>query len=539
MEISNRSSGKPSKASLTSVSPCRKIPDRSVPKFILKQTQLCYRMSDVLVSLVIVFPLVIGFWRGVWNLMEYYSKLYGVDPWLCIGVGYSIPFFLYWLQEPLRKHIRPRKMNFVLFYITSRYLLLLHSFGSVNQWRGLWELLDQQLGTGLYSALGSLVLGVAFSMMLKTFCNVLAPPLYIAVDEAYAIHDCPLRFHTPPKLKCSYLLDCLVSVILAASLVVLSWRGLWELADLYLYPDEQIISAVTSLAFGYALVLLLLTCQPYINKTIERLEGWLRLIFADLVTFVGFVGCVFAWRGLWMLYDEYLGTLSGNWVTCIIGGLGSMILGCISTVVVRGVAVDGEVSDNGSSGWPIPYITLLRDSIYDVPFPEPWLFRYLCTPQKMNCHPLKTKTAKEATQKEMQGAQLNAKANLVSVETGETETAKMLQQDVTTIPLRNIDSSTDDEEEQDHQVRISITNPTRDVDIVRGNASSESLPSESYELKSLRKVNNAEQENANVHDRLNLESTSAMLERHHSSTSTASSSPSTSLRHKTQDVSTE
>lgn len=70
-----------------------------------------------------------------------------------------------------------------------------------------------------------------------------------------------------------------------------------------------------------------------------------------------------------------------DWVTTVVGAIGTLVLGCISSIIVRGVAVDGEVSDDGTSEWPIPYVSLLRDSVYDVPFPEPWLFRILCTNQ--------------------------------------------------------------------------------------------------------------------------------------------------------------
>lgn len=161
------------------------------------QSKLCFRMADMAIVMLILFPLSIGFWRGVWQIMDYYSELWGVGPWLSTGIGYSIPFFMYWYQEPLKKHVVPGKMHFVAFYLISRTLLLIHSFGSVNQWRGLWKLIDDLTGLGLDSCLQSLLFGIFFSLIFKTFSNVLAPPLMCCVDEAYTIHDCPLRFKTP------------------------------------------------------------------------------------------------------------------------------------------------------------------------------------------------------------------------------------------------------------------------------------------------------------------------------------------------------
>ena len=43
--------------------------------------------------------------------------------------------------------------------------------------------------------------------------------------------------------------------------------------------------------------------------------------------------------------------------------------------------MDGEDSGDGTIEWPISYISLLQKRHHNVPFPEPWLFRYLCTSQ--------------------------------------------------------------------------------------------------------------------------------------------------------------
>jgi hypothetical protein len=169
-----------------------------------EKSKLCYRMADLFMNMLIVFPLSICFWRGVWQLMDYYSELCGADPWLSIGMGYSIPFCMYYFQEPLRTHVIPGRMNFIPFYIISRTLLLLHSFGSVNQWRGLWKLVDDSTGIGPESALATLVIGIFFSLVFRTFSNVLAPPLFCIVDESLTIHDCPLRFKSSVSQSCSF-----------------------------------------------------------------------------------------------------------------------------------------------------------------------------------------------------------------------------------------------------------------------------------------------------------------------------------------------
>lgn len=161
-----------------------------------KQTKLCYRLADLVMVMCVIFPLAIAFWRGVWQLMDYHSKEWGIDPWLSMGVGYSIPFLLHLFQEPMKRTVCVEKMSFPLFYLLSRTILIFHSFGSVNQWRGLWAWMDMKFGLEWKSSAVMVLIGITFSVALKTLNNVLAPPLFCVVDESKSIHDCPLRFKT-------------------------------------------------------------------------------------------------------------------------------------------------------------------------------------------------------------------------------------------------------------------------------------------------------------------------------------------------------
>lgn len=43
------------------------------------------------------------------------------------------------------------------------------------------------------------------------------------------------------------MLDCLFSVMVVGSLVVLVWRGVWVFLDILIYPDNKTLSAFSSL----------------------------------------------------------------------------------------------------------------------------------------------------------------------------------------------------------------------------------------------------------------------------------------------------
>jgi hypothetical protein len=52
--------------------------------------------------------------------------------------------------------------------------------------------------------------------------------------------------------------------------------------------------------------------------------------------------------------------------------------------MTRGIAIDGDLADDETAEWLIPYVSHIRTRRDDVPFPEPWIVRYLCTNQVLN-----------------------------------------------------------------------------------------------------------------------------------------------------------
>ncbi|ODN02340.1 hypothetical protein Ocin01_04337 [Orchesella cincta] len=179
---------------------------------------------------------------------------------------------------------------------------------------------------------------------------------------------------------------------------------------------DATMSALSSLGIGYVICIILCLAQPWICRTVKNLKGSTRIIVMDAIYLAGFVGCVLAWRGVWNSYNfqgtgfMYLCMLRNvlvtrssriqdnayawmsyfteqqnlsEWITTIIGAFASMLLGCISVVVVRGIAIDGDMVEDGSGEWLIPYISVINSPDYDVPYPEPWVCRYFCTSQKL------------------------------------------------------------------------------------------------------------------------------------------------------------
>lgn len=56
---------------------------------------------------------------------------------------------------------------------------------------------------------------------------------------------------------------------------------------------------------GYGIVGVTFSLQPVMKWACEKLEGFWRIIVADVFLFVSFIGTVNVWRGIWMLLDIY------------------------------------------------------------------------------------------------------------------------------------------------------------------------------------------------------------------------------------------
>lgn len=156
-----------------------------------------------------------------------------------------------------------------------------------------------------------------------------------------------------------YILDCLFSVLVVGTLVVFVWRGMWVLLDLFLFPEDEVLSAWSSLVriawmeqlsypftsysgkmqfhlsisqhaalainytytvsvklwslyffslqvVGYSIVAIAFLMQPAMRWLCDRLSATPRLLVADLFLLFSLVSTINVWRGLWNLLNIYL-----------------------------------------------------------------------------------------------------------------------------------------------------------------------------------------------------------------------------------------
>ncbi|KXJ78862.1 hypothetical protein RP20_CCG003261 [Aedes albopictus] len=310
---------------------------------------LLLELLDNLYASFVIGPLVVGYWRGTWNLAGEYIYPQDLPTSLIVSLSVGVIGHLIFniFQATLRRHLNADKHR-LLFFFGSRLYTEIYGTICVNTWRGGWEMINLY-GTHdvLYVVL--ITLGCALLLaMLKGLRNVTASPFVVVNDSRREYFDIPTYFK-------------LTVMLVIGSLVVFVWRGLWVLLDLQLFPEDHALSAWASVLIGYGVTAVTFSLQPLMRWACDRLTGLWRVIVADLFLFFSFIGTINVWRGVWHLLDHYFlpdNVLLSNWITHGVSLLLLILLNCSNSVLVRGVYIDAEEPAGQCVVFPVYYIRL-------------------------------------------------------------------------------------------------------------------------------------------------------------------------------------
>ncbi|EFN66867.1 hypothetical protein EAG_04771 [Camponotus floridanus] len=318
---------------------------------------------DTIFSALMIAPAVVGYWRGTWELSDFY--VYPNEPVLStfasIAIGFTGLFVFNVLQHSLVDILHPDKHR-LSYYLGSRLYTSVFGLCCVNAWRGIFNALDiyteQTPGTIVATtAVSLLALGI-----MRAIRNLSAPPFALVLDSCSGYFEVQTMFRVNNTRDWSlYLLDCAFSVGVVGTLIVFVWRGVWILIDIYLFPENPKCSAVGSLAIGYFLVAVTFCLQPLMRYVCARLQGLVLLIVADAFLLLSFLGTVNVWRGIWNALDLWL--LPDNpelscWITHIGSFVFLVLLNCSNTILVRGVYIDAEEEAGKCVVFPCHYLRL-------------------------------------------------------------------------------------------------------------------------------------------------------------------------------------
>ncbi|CAH2108592.1 unnamed protein product [Euphydryas editha] len=316
---------------------------------------------DILFTTLIAGPLVIIYWGATWFLMDTY--IYPEDPLLsaacCTAFGITFGLALCTLQTPLNRKLTP-DIGRVKYFLLTRSYTAFAAVVNVASCRGVWNLQDVFIQDTM-GVITSTVMATVAIVLLRSLRNLDSAPITLAVDSDEEYFKSPTFYKTSSRETALYILDCVFSVTVVGSLVVFVWRGTWALLDIFLYPDDQIRSFMTSLIVGYAIVAVTFATQLPMRWLVGKLQGAWRLLVADLYHLISFFATVNVWRAVWGLMDVYFFPDTpklSNWCSHVISLALLILLNCSNSILVRGVYIDAEEPAGDCVVFPCLYLRL-------------------------------------------------------------------------------------------------------------------------------------------------------------------------------------
>lgn len=160
---------------------------------------------DTIFSAFMVAPAVVGYWRGTWELSDFY--VYPKEPVLStlasIAIGFVGLFVFNVLQHSLVDVLHPDKHR-LSYYLGSRLYTSVFGLCCVNAWRGIFNALDiyteQTTGTIVATtAVSLLALGI-----MRAIRNLSAPPFSLVLDSRLGYFEVQTMFRVNVSIRFSF-----------------------------------------------------------------------------------------------------------------------------------------------------------------------------------------------------------------------------------------------------------------------------------------------------------------------------------------------
>ncbi|CAF2516017.1 unnamed protein product [Rotaria sp. Silwood2] len=262
--------------------------------------------TDMLISAFIITPFVNIHWRGAWDLLDIHllPDYPSTSALISIGIGYFMLYMLYMTQRYLQNFYEKNRHNIMGLIMTRLYTLLL-ALAYINQWRGLWNLLDLT-SNEWYHLLAETGVSVTFLLLMKSVYNLNSAPFLIGIDtDSYFLLDSKYTVTTNHFLQ--YNFDFFYYELVEAPLLTIAWRGLYNLSDKYIYPDNRELSMIISFASGYFIFFILALIQvPIVRCLLKQRHQFLHSFVSTLFHLIAFLSVVQIWRSLWIVCEQYL-----------------------------------------------------------------------------------------------------------------------------------------------------------------------------------------------------------------------------------------
>ncbi|CAK9830947.1 hypothetical protein ANTRET_LOCUS8027, partial [Anthophora retusa] len=173
------------------------LPEEGSTQKDLKKQKRILSIIDAFLSLILIAPMTVGFWRGTWTLMDIYGDIF--PGWLTFIVGITVHtcfailknFFHARVIDPSKKKTCLKK-----YLCKSMQIFYTYVFGVAcnMQWRGSWIIFNYFFLDNDWALIG-VTSGTLMSLtIVRSVRNLIAVPSVVAVDKLSYVFRFPTRY---------------------------------------------------------------------------------------------------------------------------------------------------------------------------------------------------------------------------------------------------------------------------------------------------------------------------------------------------------
>jgi len=310
---------------------------------------------DWLICLLVIGPLGVAYWRGTWNVTDYI-----LDQIICGGSllgGNILASSLGLVGVVLGDFLHPRakslagKPGTVLHTLVCRVFSVVWALCNVLMWQGIWDGLN--------------ALDFEFCLFIFPFCMVVLTltgtcrsaisfPMGTSVDDPSRHISSSTLLDAQKTESLAYrLLDSILSRCIEICVIGV-WQGIWRLQDVYISPSylplvqqETIFFSLSLGCMGSFLVFLLQF--PLLRFCSNNKPGAWVLSVNWVYCQIAIFSTVSFFRSGWLVMDAFYlaDNLCASYMTCMMFGLGGLLLLNCASSLHPGVAKDSSIQTTG------------------------------------------------------------------------------------------------------------------------------------------------------------------------------------------------
>lgn len=164
--------------------------------------------ADSIIAVFIIGPLVVGYWRGTWSLMNIYEQNHpnALPNWGSFFFGVVILITFTILRDAFVEYIKNKNDTIakrIISQIVRKVYTYSFSIACIMQWHAAWAIGTEYFG-GFYDNIVITSLCVILMIVLRCFRNNIAPPFIVVMDHEDVTFTFPTRFRK--KVSCKLLL---------------------------------------------------------------------------------------------------------------------------------------------------------------------------------------------------------------------------------------------------------------------------------------------------------------------------------------------